>query len=148
MASVPEVGVLIARVFVGADLRISDSDTESVVNVGRALSVRLLALSKLVLRVVSVVRYSVRCDLSREIARLVVAVGRRAVGVRLRYEAVLEIVGIRALAVGEKIPRLVVGVLLRYSLNIRFNKLIRLVVVVAYKLIFALYPYSASVLAR
>ena len=97
VASVPEVGVLIARVFVGADLRISDSDTESVVNVGRALSVRLLALSKLVLRVVSVVRYSVRCDLSREIARLVVAVGRRAVGVRFGEQPVLYIVGIRAL---------------------------------------------------
>ena len=97
MASVLEVGVLVARVLIFADLDIGYSDSKRIVNVLAALSVRLLALDELVLRVVGVVRYSVRRDLSREIARLIVAVGRRAVGVRLRYEAVLEIVGIRAL---------------------------------------------------
>ena len=97
MASVLEVGVLVARVLIFADLDIGYSDSKRIVNVLAALSVRLLALDELVLRVVGVVRYSVQRDLSREIARLIVAVGRRAVGVRFGEQPVLYIVGIRAL---------------------------------------------------
>ena len=97
MAAVLEVGILIARVFVSSDLYISYPYSEGIVYVLAALSVRLLALNELVLRAVRVIRYSVRRDLSREIARLVVAVGRRAVGIRLRKQPVLYIVGIRAL---------------------------------------------------
>ena len=65
VASVLEVGVLVAGIPVSADLRISYPYSEGIVYVLAALSVRLLALYKLVLRVVGVIRYSVRRCLLR-----------------------------------------------------------------------------------
>ena len=65
VASVPEVGVLIARVFVSADLDIGDPYAESIVKVLAAFAVCLLAPYKLVLRAVCVIRYPVRRCLLR-----------------------------------------------------------------------------------
>ena len=127
MASVLQVGVLVFRVLVNTHLYVFYSYAESVVKVLAALAVRLLTLDELVLRAVRVVRRAV----GKKISRLVVAVCRRAVGIRLRKQPVLYIVSIRALTVTQQIPRLIVNVLFCYALDIRLDKLIRLVVVVA-----------------
>ena len=127
MASVLKVGVLIFCVLVNTHLYVFYSYAESVVKVLAALAVRLLTLDELVLRAVRVVRRAV----GKKISRLVVAVCRRAVGIRLRKQPVLYIVSIRALTVTQQIPRLIVNVLFCYALDIRLDKLIRLVVVVA-----------------
>ena len=65
VAAVLEACVLIARVFVSADLDIGDPYAESVVKVLAAFAVCLLAPYKLVLRAVCVIRYPVRRCLLR-----------------------------------------------------------------------------------
>ena len=70
VAAVLEVGVLVASIFVLADLYVFYPYSEGVVDVLRTLSVRLLALKKLVLRAVGVIRRAV----GKKIARLVVGI--------------------------------------------------------------------------
>ena len=65
VAAVLEACVLIARVFVSADLDIGDPYAESIVKVLAAFAVCLLAPYKLVLRAVCVIRYPVRRCLLR-----------------------------------------------------------------------------------
>ena len=143
--TVLQVGVCVTGVLVVAHLYILNACIERIVSVGAALAVLGLAGFQLVLCRVGIFGRAVRCSLLNQIARCIIGISGRTVLAGLAGQTVLQVVGVSVRTIGKQIAREVVGILRILAFNIGADKLIGLIVVVAYQLVLFGNVYTGTV---
>ena len=144
--TVLQVGVCMGGILVVAHLYILNAYIERIIGVGAALTVLCLAGFQLVLCRVGILGRAVRCSLLNQIARCVIGISGRTVLAGLAGQTVLQVVGVSVRTIGKQIAREVVGILRILALDIGADKLIGLIVVVAYQLVLLANVYTGTVL--